>query len=148
DVGGDHFLHLALLEQQADAEVVHSGVVADDGEVLRALALDGGDKVFRDAAEAESAHENGGSVVELGDGGVSGSDAFVHRKWSVVSGKSLVSRKKKQEIRFGERALKVRGVPPCLFSELRILKDLQEPDFVTAHSKGVTARNCGTAHFK
>src|SRR6267378_6874531 len=70
DVGGDHFLDLALLEQHANAEIVDAGVVADDGEVFRAFAADGGDKVFRDATEAEATHEDGGAVGEVGDGGV------------------------------------------------------------------------------
>src|SRR5215472_10855701 len=38
--------------------------------------------------------------------------------------------------------------PPHLFSELCILKDLQEGDFATAHFKGVRERNVGTAHSK
>ena len=37
---------------------------------------------------------------------------------------------------------------PHLFSELRILKDLRGRVFVTAHSKEVSRRNCGTAHSK
>src|SRR5690242_1438832 len=81
DVGRDHFLDLALLEEQTDAEVIHAGVIADDGEVLRAFAANGGDEVLRDAAEAEATHEYGGAVVELGDGGVCGSDAFVHEEF-------------------------------------------------------------------
>ena len=83
-IGGDHLLDLALLEQQADAKIIDAGVVADDGEVLRALAADGSDQVFRDAAEAEAAHQNGRAVGELGNGGVGGSDAFVHGEFSVV----------------------------------------------------------------
>src|SRR5256885_6592557 len=49
----------------ADAEIVDTGIIADDGEVLRAFAADGGDEVFRDAAEAESAHEDRGAVVDF-----------------------------------------------------------------------------------
>src|SRR6267378_5049934 len=78
DVRGDHFLDLALLEQEADAEIVDAGVVADDGEVFRPFAADGGDKILRDATEAEAAHEDGGAVDEVGDGGVGGGGAFVH----------------------------------------------------------------------
>src|SRR6266568_5594861 len=78
DVGGDHFFDLALLEKQADAEVVYARVVAHDGELFCAFAANGGDEIFRDAAEAEAAHENGRAVGELFDGGVGGSDAFIH----------------------------------------------------------------------
>ena len=80
-VSGDHFLDLTLLEKQADAEVIDTSVVADDGQVLRPFAADGGDQILRDAAQAEPAHKNGGAVGELGDGGVRGSDAFVHEEF-------------------------------------------------------------------
>src|SRR6267378_1595112 len=78
DVRGDHFLDLALLEQKANAEIVDARVVADDGELLGAFAADGGDEIFRDAAETEAAHENSGAVRQLLDGRVSRGDAFVH----------------------------------------------------------------------
>lgn len=39
------------------------------------------------------------------------------------------------------------GYPP-IFLELRILKDLRAAVLATAHSKGVTGRNRGTAHSK
>jgi len=70
DVGGDHFLDLAVLKQEADAETVDASVVADYGQVFGAFAADGVDEIFRDAAEAETAHEDGGAVGEVGDGGV------------------------------------------------------------------------------
>src|SRR6266852_1098483 len=96
-VGGNHFLHLALLEKQADAEVVYARVVANDGEVFCAFAANGGDEIFRDAAQTEAAHENGRAVGELFDGGVGGNDAFVHKKVSVASCKLFVLRRKKQD---------------------------------------------------
>jgi hypothetical protein len=74
----DHFLDLPLLEQKADAKIVDPGVVAHDGEVFRAFASNGSDEVFRDAAEPEPAHEYRSAVSKIGDGSVSGSDAFVH----------------------------------------------------------------------
>jgi len=42
-VGGDHLLHLAIAQQDADAGAVYPGVVGNDGEILRAFALHGGD---------------------------------------------------------------------------------------------------------
>src|SRR6267154_1465250 len=78
NVGGDHLLDLALLEQHANPEIVDAGVVADDGEVFRAFPADGSDEVFRDAAEAETTHKDGRSVVDLLYGSVGGGDTFVH----------------------------------------------------------------------
>src|SRR5262249_25526692 len=78
DVSGDHFLDLALLQQQADAEIVDARVVADNGKVFCAFAAHGGDQVLRNTTEAEATHENGCAVGKLGDGGVSGSDSLVH----------------------------------------------------------------------
>jgi len=40
------------------------------------------------------------------------------------------------------------GVPPTFFSELRILKELQGHVFGSAHSKGLSTPNRGTAHSK
>src|SRR5215510_5290885 len=40
----------------------------------------------------------------------------------------------------------MKGPSPHLFSELRILKDLQERVFVSAHSKGVSVVSCASAH--
>src|SRR5712692_1827389 len=84
DIGGDHFFDLALLEEQANAEVIDACVVADDGEVFCSFAADGGDKIFRDAAEAEAAHQDGGAVFKVRNAGVSRGDAFVHGEWSVI----------------------------------------------------------------
>ena len=49
-------------EQQADAGVVGAGVVADDGEVFGAAPVEGGDEIFRNAAESEAAHHDGRAV--------------------------------------------------------------------------------------
>src|SRR5258708_6989388 len=38
DVSGNHFLNLAILQQQTDAKVVHAGIITDDGEVFGAFA--------------------------------------------------------------------------------------------------------------
>ena len=62
DVGRDHLAHLARSQQQADAEVVDAGIVADDGEVLRAAAMQRGDQVFGNAAQSEAAHHDRGAV--------------------------------------------------------------------------------------
>ena len=49
-------------ESRLTAESVDSRVVGNDGEVLRACTLNGGDEVFRNAAKAEAAHEDGHAV--------------------------------------------------------------------------------------
>src|SRR5258708_30111179 len=77
-ITGNQFLDLVILKEQANAEIVDTRVVADDGEVFCAFSSDGSDQVFRDAAKAEAAHEDGGAIGELFDGSVGGSNAFVH----------------------------------------------------------------------
>ena len=67
-VGGDHLLHLTRLQQQSDAEVVQSGVVADDREIFGTRALHRGDQVFRNAAETETAHQYGCAVPQIFNG--------------------------------------------------------------------------------
>src|SRR6267378_899378 len=103
DVSRDHLLDLALLQQYADAETIHAGVVADDSEVLRALALDRGDEVFRDAGEAEAAHKDGGTVVDLLNGGVGGGDSFVHSVLRSVRGSLLHSVLEREAARRADR---------------------------------------------
>src|SRR5207245_1259546 len=63
-IGGDHLLHLAGLEQQAHAEIVDAGVVADDREALNAAVLERGDEILRDSAQAEAAGSDGDVVAQ------------------------------------------------------------------------------------
>jgi len=55
DIGGDHFPDLAGLQQQAEAEIVDPGIVADHGQVFDAAVAQGDYQVFGDAAQAEAA---------------------------------------------------------------------------------------------
>ncbi|MCY1457738.1 hypothetical protein D9M71_750580 [compost metagenome] len=64
DVGRHHFADLAVGQQYAEAETVDAAVVGDHGEVACALALDLGDQVFRDAAQAEAASDHGHAVFK------------------------------------------------------------------------------------
>ena len=89
DISGDHFLDLALLEQHANPKIIDPRVVAHDGQVLRAFPADSRDKVFRDAAEAEAAHEYRGAVAEFFNSDVSRGDAFVHSVLRTVRGSLL-----------------------------------------------------------
>src|SRR5260370_21562401 len=77
------------MKQHADAKIVDSRVVADDSEILRAFPADGGDKVFRNAAEAEAAHEYRGAVADFFNSHVSRGDAFVHSVLRSVRGSLL-----------------------------------------------------------
>ena len=57
-VGRDHALDLLLLEQEAEAEVVDAGVVADHGEAADFGGEEAGDEVLGDAAEAKTCSES------------------------------------------------------------------------------------------
>src|SRR5258708_21797549 len=70
DVGGNHFFDLAILQEQAKAGAVGSGVVAGNGQILGAFAAYCVDQMLRDPAEAEAADEDGGAVGKFGNGGV------------------------------------------------------------------------------
>lgn len=79
NVGRDHALDLLGAEQLAEAPVVDAGVVADGGEVLRALALHRVDERLGDAAEAKAADKQLAAVGNLGDGLVRRADAQLLR---------------------------------------------------------------------
>ena len=68
DVATDVLPHLAVADQHTQAEIVHSDVVRDGGEVLDARASDGGDQVLRYAAQPEAAEHDHGAVVDVADG--------------------------------------------------------------------------------
>jgi hypothetical protein len=72
---------LASLQKHADAKIVHAGVVADDDQVLGALAPHRLDKVFRNTAETKAADEDGHAITKIGEGVVGGSEALVHGKF-------------------------------------------------------------------
>ena len=78
DVGRDHLAHLPRAQQRPDAVVVDAGVVADDGQVLGAAAMQRGDQVFGNAAQPEAAHHDGGAIGNDGDRLVGGGQHFVH----------------------------------------------------------------------
>jgi len=53
-VGAYHALDLALVEEQAQAEVVHASVVTDHGQVPNFGRQQARDELLRDAAKAET----------------------------------------------------------------------------------------------
>jgi hypothetical protein len=48
-----------IFQQHAQTEAIDAAVVGDHGQALDATALDFGDEVFRDPAEAEAARKHG-----------------------------------------------------------------------------------------
>ena len=72
-------LNLAGRQQQPVAQSVHADVVADGGEILHALADQGADQIFRNAAQPESADHDGGAIGDVFDGLVGTGYDFVHR---------------------------------------------------------------------
>src|SRR5207302_10657284 len=78
----------------ADTEAVESGVGGSETEIIGAWTLErrGGD--FRNAAEAEAAHEDGHAGFQICDGGVGRRDALVHgRRLREATGRVYRSRK-------------------------------------------------------
>ncbi len=53
-VGRDHLADLPVLQQHAQAKAIDTAVVGNHRKALDATALDFADKVFRDAAQAET----------------------------------------------------------------------------------------------
>jgi glycosyltransferase involved in cell wall biosynthesis len=62
DVGSDVLLDLSVREQEAHAEAVNARVVADRGQVLRALRGERANQVFGHPAKAKPADHDGGAV--------------------------------------------------------------------------------------
>ncbi|MNH84470.1 hypothetical protein D3C73_368940 [compost metagenome] len=77
DVGGHDLADLAVGQQHAEAETVDAAVVGNDGEVAGAFALDLGDQVFRDAAQAEAASDHGHAVFKTCQSFLVGTHALV-----------------------------------------------------------------------
>ena len=82
NISGDHLLDLALLEQQANAEVIHSCIVTNDGQILRSLVSQSSDEVLRNSAQSKPTHHNGGTIANIRDGFVCVGDELVHRSSS------------------------------------------------------------------
>src|SRR5262249_37059632 len=64
DVGRDHFLNLATLEQMPEAEAVRARVVGDDGQTLNPGCPNLGDEAFRVADQPEAAAHDGHAVAQ------------------------------------------------------------------------------------
>src|SRR5262249_1824116 len=67
DVARDHLRDLLVAEEDPEAETVDSAVVGDEREVLHAELADRADRVFRNAAQAEAAGEDGRAARDVVD---------------------------------------------------------------------------------
>jgi len=77
-IARDHFANLPALEQKTKAGAGDAGVVADGCEVVDVWVLvEGVDEGVGDAAEAETAGEEGGVGFHVGEGGGGGGEDFV-----------------------------------------------------------------------
>lgn len=74
------FFNLAALEQYAETEFVHPGVITNGGEVLYALAIQGEDEVFGNSTESEASNHDAGAVLDIANGFVGRCHDFVHRE--------------------------------------------------------------------
>ena len=63
-IGGDHFLGLAAVEQDAQALAVDAGIVGHHGQILDAGIADRKDQGFWDTAQAETAGHDGHAILE------------------------------------------------------------------------------------
>ena len=61
-VRGVNALHLMCLQQWTHAEVVHAGVVADNGQLLGAGSEQRADQVLRNTAQAKTAGGDGHAI--------------------------------------------------------------------------------------
>src|SRR6185295_6097125 len=84
DVGRNHLPDLTGAQEHPDAEIVDPGVVADDNEVLGAAAVQRGDQVFGNPAQAEAAHHDGRAVGNQGHGLVGAGQNFVHEAFILL----------------------------------------------------------------
>ena len=64
DIGRDHLLHLAGLQQQAQPLAVDAGIVADAGQVLDARIAHGANQLVGNADQAEAAAHHHHAVVQ------------------------------------------------------------------------------------
>ena len=88
DVGRDHLLDLPGLEEDAEAEIVDSGIVGNDGQVLHACVAHRGDQCFGNAAKAKAADGDRHAVLDHVSKCCSSARIdFIHRARSLPSGR-------------------------------------------------------------
>ena len=78
NIGRHHLPHLVRLQQDANAEIVHARVVADDGQIPGAARVQGLNEVFGNPAEPEAAHQNRRTVGHERHGGFGAGQHFIH----------------------------------------------------------------------
>jgi hypothetical protein len=72
DIGRDHLLDLAALQQHAEAKAVDPAVVGDHRQPLGPALADRRDQVFRDTAEAKAPGHDGHAIEQPPRQGVDG----------------------------------------------------------------------------
>ncbi|MCY1369403.1 hypothetical protein D9M69_564410 [compost metagenome] len=77
NVGGHYFFDLPVFQQHAKTETVDAAVVGNHGQVTGAFALDLGDQVFRNAAQAEAASDYRHAVFKTCQSFLVGTHALV-----------------------------------------------------------------------
>src|SRR5262249_25810387 len=77
-VAGDDLLDLLCLEEDPQAQIGGAAVVRDQGDVLCALPMEGGDQVFRISAEAEASAHQKATVVNVAHRLVRAANQLVH----------------------------------------------------------------------
>src|SRR5205814_907356 len=85
DIARDHLPHLLALQKDPQTLIGGSAVVRDDGEALHALLVDGGDEVFRVAAEAEAPGHDHRAILKVANRLVGARDNFIHQSRSTIS---------------------------------------------------------------
>ncbi|MDQ0708221.1 hypothetical protein QFZ52_000873 [Arthrobacter woluwensis] len=76
-IGADRAADAAVGEQDAETPVINTAVVADGLQTARALAVQGVDQADGDPAQSESAHREGGALMNVCHGTLHAADHFV-----------------------------------------------------------------------
>src|SRR5690606_37408635 len=84
DVGCDHLPDLPAMQEQAEAEIVHTGVIGDAGKAVNAFTDQGVDTILGDAAKAEAAQHDGGAGLDMPDGLVGAGNYFIDHRMQVL----------------------------------------------------------------
>jgi hypothetical protein len=87
----DHLFHLLRLQQQPNSEIVHAGVVRNQRQILRSLALQRRNQIFRNTTQSESADQNRRPILNLGDRRIGITYPLVHQfSWSLTFRRATV----------------------------------------------------------
>src|SRR5262245_45545687 len=91
DVGRNHSPDLSRPQQNADAEIVDAGVVADDGQIAGATRVQRLNEVLWNAAQTKAAHQNRCAVRHQRHIVFRTGQHFVHGVWSMPAAEIIAS---------------------------------------------------------